>query len=105
MKTRPISLRLTAPEIETLAARAIELGGTATGVARQLIRAGLAGGDAAAQGARLMQIERRLTAVDQQCQALVRASETDAQALRRLAAMFDALIATLSGTGGQNESR
>ena len=57
MKSRPISLRLTEREIETLEARAVDVGGTPTGVARHLIRAGLAGGDAAAQGERLIMVE------------------------------------------------
>jgi hypothetical protein len=105
MKSRPVSLRLTEREIEALEARAVDVGGTPTGVARQLIRAGLAGGDAAAHGERLMQIERRLAAVDQQCQAILQLVEVEAQGLRRLSAMFDALIATLSGSDAMDESR
>jgi hypothetical protein len=96
MKTRPVSLRLAEREIETLAARATEIGGTPTGIARQLIRAGLAGGDMTNQGERLMLIERRLVVIEQQNQSIVQAAVTQAETLQRLLKMFDALIAALS---------
>jgi hypothetical protein len=62
--TRPISLRLARCHIEQLKARAFTVSGTLTGVARELIVTGLAGGDNKAQAERLMQIERRLTALE-----------------------------------------
>jgi hypothetical protein len=56
--TKPVSIRLTEPEIEQLQAQAYSRPATVTGVARDLIRAGLTGGDNKAQADRLMQIER-----------------------------------------------
>jgi hypothetical protein len=44
-KTRPISIRLAASEIEQLHARAHRLSANISGVARDLIRTGLADGD------------------------------------------------------------
>ena len=61
---RPISLRLAPRHIEALKARAHTVSGTLTGVARELILTGLAGGDNKALGERLMQIERRLAALE-----------------------------------------
>jgi hypothetical protein len=40
-----VSIRLTGAEIEQLQARAYAVSGTMTGIARDLIRCGLAGGD------------------------------------------------------------
>ena len=61
---RPVSLRLAPRHIEALRARAHTVSGTLTGVARELILTGLAGGDNKALGERLMQIERRLAALE-----------------------------------------
>jgi len=61
--TRPISLRL-APCHINLKARAFTVSGTLTGVARELILTGLAGGDNKALADGLMHIERRLTALE-----------------------------------------
>jgi hypothetical protein len=55
---RPISLRLAPRHIEALKARAQTLSGTLTGVARELILNGLAGGDGKVLAERLIQIER-----------------------------------------------
>lgn len=44
-ETRPVSLRLAPRHIEQLKARAHTVSGTLTGVARELILTGLAGGD------------------------------------------------------------
>lgn len=96
MKTRPVSLRLTAPEFETLKARAADVGGTPTGVARQMIRAALASGDAARQGERLMLIERRMVVIEHQNQSIAQTAEAQAETLQRLLKMFNALIAALS---------
>jgi hypothetical protein len=49
---RPISLRLAPRHIEALKARAHMVSGTLTGVARELILTGLAGGDNKALGSR-----------------------------------------------------
>jgi hypothetical protein len=58
-KSKPVCIRLTVVEIDQLQARAYALSATVTGVARDLIRAGLAGGDNKALADRLMLIERR----------------------------------------------
>ena len=62
--TRPVSLRLAPRDIEQLKARAHTVSGTLTGVARELILTGLAGGDNKALAERLTQIERRLAALE-----------------------------------------
>jgi phosphate uptake regulator len=96
-KTRPISIRLTNGEIEQLQARAYTLSAKVTGVARDLILTGLVGGDNKALADRLMRIERRLVALEQQ------SGETHAQiqsidkAGRDLLAMFEALLKALTG--------
>jgi hypothetical protein len=96
-KSRPVSIRIGAGEIEQLRARAHGLSATISGVARDLIRTGLAGGDNKALADRLMRIERRLAAMEQQ------GNETHANAAaidrsaRELLAMFDALLKALSG--------
>jgi hypothetical protein len=53
-KTKPISIRLAKGEIDQLQARAYSLSGNVTGVARDLIRTGLAGGDNKALADRLI---------------------------------------------------
>jgi hypothetical protein len=63
-KTKPISVRLTKSEIDQLQARAYTLSASITGVARDLIRSGLAGGDNKGLADRLMQIERRIVVLD-----------------------------------------
>ncbi|WP_315718272.1 MULTISPECIES: hypothetical protein [unclassified Bradyrhizobium] len=97
VKTRPISIRLAANEIEQIRARAHRLSSNITGVARDLIRTGLAGGDNKALADRLMQIERRIAALEQQSQqTYVRTQSTD-KAARDLLAMFEALLKALTG--------
>jgi hypothetical protein len=98
-KTKPVSIRLTMVEIEQLQARAYALSANVTGVARDLIRAGLAGGDNKAPADRLMLVERHIVALEQQgteTQALARAID---QAARDLLSMFDALLKALTGEG------
>ena len=80
--TRPVSLRLSIRDIEQLQARALIVSGTATGIARELILTGLAGGDNKALAERLMLIERRLVALE--------------STVRDLCAKFDALLSALS---------
>ena len=95
-KTKPVSIRLGPAEIEQLQARAYTLSASVTGIARDLIRAGLAGGDNKALADRLMLIERRIVALEQQGREIhARALSID-QAARDLLAMFDALLKALT---------
>ena len=95
-KTKPVSIRLGPAEIEQLQARAYTLSASVTGTARDLIRAGLAGGDNKALADRLMLIERRIVALEQQGREIhARALSID-QAARDLLAMFDALLKALT---------
>ena len=96
-KTRPISLRLRESDIEQLKARAYTLSGTATGIARDLILTGLAGGDNKALAERLMQVERRIAALEHLAQDTNAKAQSAEQAARDLLAMFDALLKALSG--------
>lgn len=96
-KTKPVSLRLTLAEIEQLQARAYALMASPTGVARDLIRTGLAGGDNKALADRLMLIERRLAAMEQQSRETHAKAHASDQAARDLLAMFDALLKALTG--------
>lgn len=96
-KSRVVSLRLAASEVEALRERAARMRGTHTGIARELIRAGLAEDDGPATAERLMRIERRLAAVDQTAQAILTRCEAQTETLAHLAALLDALIAALSG--------
>ena len=96
-KTRPISIRLAKGEIDQLQARAYSLSGNVTGVARDLIRTGLAGGDNKALADRLMLIERRIVALEQQGQETHALIQSIDQAARDLLAMFEALLKALTG--------
>jgi hypothetical protein len=97
---RPISLRLAPRHIEALKARAQTLSGTLTGVARELILNGLAGGDGKVLAERLIQIERRLAVLEGLARdAADKAEGIDATA-RDLRAKFDALLAALSSPEG-----
>lgn len=100
-KTKPVSIRLKHSEIEQLQARAYELSASVTGIARDLIRTGLAGGDNKALADRLMQIERRLVALEHQGRDANAKLQSTEQAARDLLAMFDALLKAL--TGDDNE--
>jgi hypothetical protein len=96
-KTKPISIRLERGEIEQLRARAYTLSASITGVARDLIRSGLAGGDNKALADRLMLIERRIVALEQQSQETHARTQSIDQAARDLLAMFEALLKALTG--------
>ena len=96
-KTKPVCTRLTMAEIDQLQARACALSATATGVARDLIRAGLAGGDNKALADRLMLIERRLVALEQQGREARAKTEAIDRATCDLLSMFDALLKALKG--------
>lgn len=101
-KTKPISLRLKQAEIEQLQARAYALSASPTGIARDLIRTGLAGGDNKALAERLMRIERRLAALEQLTVDTLAKAEAAAGATQDLLVMFDALLKALSGENGGN---
>jgi hypothetical protein len=62
-----------------------------------LIRTGLAGGDNRAMADRLMRIERRLVALEQQGEETNARVESIDKAARDLLAMFEALLKALSG--------
>jgi len=96
-KTRPISIRLTTGEIDQLQARAYTLSASITGVTRDLIRSGLVGGDGKAVADRLMRIERRIVALEQQSQETHARIQSIDRGMRDLLAMFDALLNALSG--------
>lgn len=95
-KARPVSIRLAKNEIEQLHARAHALSASISGVGRDLICTGLAGGDNKALANRLMRIERRLVALEQQGhEANARVQSVD-KAARDLLAMFEALLKALT---------
>ena len=97
---RTISLRLAPRHIEALKARAHTVSGTLTGVARELILTGLAGGDNKALGERLMQIERRVAALESlACEVSETARHIDS-VTGELRAKFDALLIALSSAEG-----
>ena len=95
--TQPLSIRLATSDIDHLAERARRISGTPTGVARELIRAGLTDGDPFTQAERLLKIERRLAAVGQDVQAVLNAATAQAEAATRVETMFDDLLRALSG--------
>jgi DNA-binding ferritin-like protein len=95
--TQPLSIRLATTDIDHLAERARRISGTPTGVARELIRAGLTDGDPFTQAERLLKIERRLAAVAQDVQAVLNAATAQAEAATRVETMFDDLLRALSG--------
>jgi predicted phage-related endonuclease len=93
----PVSIRLQASEVDQLKARAYAVSGTVTGVTRELVRTGLAGGDNKALAERLMLIERRIVALEQQAREMHTKVLSIDQAARDLLAMFDALLKALTG--------
>lgn len=97
---RPISLRLAPRHIEALKVRAHTVSGTLTGVARELILTGLAGGDNKALGERLMQIERRLAALEGLAADMAEKVERIEAITRELRTKFDALLSALSSVEG-----
>jgi hypothetical protein len=96
-RTKPVSIRLTGTEIEQLRARAYAVSGTMTGMARDLIRCGLAGGDNKSLADRLMLIERRIVALEQQGRDTNARTQSIDRAAHDLLAMFDALLKALTG--------
>jgi hypothetical protein len=93
---KPVSIELTSAELEQLQARAYTLSASVAGIAGDLIRTGLAGGDNKALADRLMLIERRIVALEQ----LARETHLKAQSINQsasdLIAMFDALLKALT---------
>jgi hypothetical protein len=97
---RPISLRLAPRHIEALRARARTLSGTLTGVARDLILTGLAGGDNKAVAERLLQIERRLAALEGSARDVSETAGQIESVTGELRDKFDALLNALSSGEG-----
>ncbi len=99
-RTKPVSLRLALRDIEQLEARAFTVSGSITGVARDLILTGLAGGDNKSLADRLMLIERRLVAIEAFAREQVeRASRVEA-GTQDLRTKFTALLTALSAEEG-----
>jgi len=95
-RTRPVSIRLNGAEIEQLQARAYAVSATMTGMARDLIRTGLAGGDNKSLADRLMRIERQIVALEQQGRDTNERMQSVDRMARDLLAMFDTLLKTLT---------
>lgn len=95
-ETKSISVRLLPDEIEQLQARAHALSANVAAVARDLIRAGLAGGDNKGLAEQLMLIERRIVSLEQQGRDMNARTEAIDRAARDLLAMFDALLKALT---------
>ena len=98
--TRPFTLRLAARDIEQLQARAHVVSGTVTAVARELIVTALAGGDNRAVAERLMQIERRLAALEGAAREFGVTADRIEAAVIELRVKFDALLTALSDGEG-----
>ncbi|MDE2132968.1 MAG: hypothetical protein KGJ49_00020 [Alphaproteobacteria bacterium] len=95
-ETKSISIRLAPGEIEQLQARAYSLSANVAAVARDLIRAGLAGGDNKALAEQLMLIERKLVGLEQQSRDTNAKTEAIDVSARKLVAMFEALLQALT---------
>lgn len=98
--TRPFTLRLAARDIEQLQARAHVVSGTVTAVARELIVTALAGGDNRAMAERLMQIERRLAALEGAAREIAVSADRIEAAVSEFRVKFDALLTALSAGEG-----
>ena len=96
-KTRPLTIRLPARAVERLHERAKTVKGRPTALARELILAGLIEGAPREQAERMLTIERRLAAIDQQVQAVLQNSKEQSASIERLLAMFEALLQVLTG--------
>lgn len=101
--TRPLSIRLKNKDINRLAERAKRISGTPTGVARELILSGLSDGDPFTQAERLLKIERKLAALGQDVQTVVKSDESQLTSLNQIEAMFDQLLQALAGQPVQKE--
>jgi len=96
-KTRPLTIRLPARAVERLHERAETVKGRPTAIARELILAGLIEGPPREQAERMLTIERRLAAIDQQMQAVSQKTEEQSASVKRLLGMFEALLQVLTG--------
>jgi hypothetical protein len=76
--------------------RGYAVSATMTGIARDLIRTGLAGGGNKSLADRLMRIERRIVALEQQSRDTNERMQSVDRTMRDLLAMFDALLKTLT---------
>ena len=94
--TRPFTLRLASRDIEQLQARAHVVSGTVTAIARELIVTALAGGDNRAMAERLMQIERRLAALEGTAREIAVTADRIEAVVAELCVKFDALLTALS---------
>ena len=94
--TRPFTLRLAARDIEQLQARAHVVSGAVTAVARELIVTALAGGDSRTMAERLMQIERRLAALEGSAREIAVTADRSDAVVTELCVKFDALLSALS---------
>ncbi|PQA87156.1 hypothetical protein [Hyphococcus luteus] len=103
-KTRPLTIRLPARAVERLHERANIVKGRPTAIARELILAGLINGHSLEQAERMLTIERRLAAIDQQVQAVSQKSDAHAASTGRLLAMFEALLQVLTGEHSKDHS-
>ena len=98
--TRPFTLRLAARDIEQLQSRAHVVSGTVTGIARELIVTGLAGGDNKALADRLLLIERRLVVLEGLARTTAERAERSEALARDLRTKFDALLNALTSGDG-----
>ena len=94
--TKTVAVELTSAEIEQLEARAYTLSATIPGIARDLIRTGLAGGDNKTLADRVMLIERRIVALEQLARDTHSKAQSVNQAASDLLAMFDGLLKALT---------
>jgi len=94
--TRPVTVELTLAELEQLEARAYGLSASIPGIARDLVRTGLAGGDNRTLADRLMLIERRVVALEQLARDTHAKTQSINQAVSDLLAMFDDLLKALT---------
>ena len=99
-KSYPLSIRLTRSEREQLAARAHLLSANVNSVGRELIRAGLAGGDYRGLAEQLRQLERRLVVMEQRSETIDRRSAGIEKSADKILAMFTDLLKAL--TEGDN---
>jgi hypothetical protein len=98
-KIKSVLIEMTTAEFEQLQARAYPKSANVTDIAHELICAGLTGADNKALAERLMMIERRIVAIEQQVRDLCARTQSIDQSAGRLLAMFEALLKALTGEG------
>ena len=92
----PFTLRLAARDLEPLQAPAPIVTGPVTAVAPELHVTPLAGGDNRAMAERLMQIERRLAALEGSAHEIAVTADRTEAVVTELCVKFDALLSALS---------